>query len=194
MSGCELLATKAVIDQDYPRNYVGTCAFFAKQVAHIHGPAQLEIKQFRGKTHGIYAIDSWSQHGRRGWGHLGNWGHGGGSSRGGCGGMSNSHIINGIDVSDPTHNFTSQEWTALGDSCDIVLNIHYCANGWGCGHHSNGHGRGHGQGNDDQNVSAVDTGDLQASDATQITSNTQTVCGAHNGHGFRHGAYNRDHA
>ena len=54
----ELLAAKAVIDQQFPCNYVGTCGHFLSQVARIHGPAQLEYRNLRNKKHGIYAIDS----------------------------------------------------------------------------------------------------------------------------------------
>jgi hypothetical protein len=38
----ELLAAKVVIDQQYPRNFVGACGYFSQQVARVHGPAQLE--------------------------------------------------------------------------------------------------------------------------------------------------------
>ena len=40
----ELIASKSVIDQQFPRNFIGACSFFSTQVAHVHGPAQLEYK------------------------------------------------------------------------------------------------------------------------------------------------------
>ena len=112
----ELMAAKVVIDQNYPQNFVGACGYFSKQVACIHGHAQLEYKQQRPKKWGIYAINSHSQHGGHGHGCTGN--HGSRGHRGaGCGrGRGNTHTINGIDVSDPTRNFTNQEWEALGAS------------------------------------------------------------------------------
>jgi hypothetical protein len=53
----ELLAAKAVIDQQYPRDFIGACGYFSQQVARIHGSAQLEYKQSRNKKRGVYAID-----------------------------------------------------------------------------------------------------------------------------------------
>jgi hypothetical protein len=35
----ELLAAKAIIDQNFPRNFFGACGYFSQQVACIHGPA-----------------------------------------------------------------------------------------------------------------------------------------------------------
>jgi hypothetical protein len=35
----ELLTTKAIIDQNFPHNFIGTCGYFSQQVACIHGPA-----------------------------------------------------------------------------------------------------------------------------------------------------------
>jgi hypothetical protein len=61
----ELLAAKAVIDQQFPRDYIGACGYFSSQVARIHGPAQLEYRNSRNKKRGIYAIDSRSQRGGR---------------------------------------------------------------------------------------------------------------------------------
>ena len=40
----ELLAIKSLIDQQFPHNFIGACVFFSKQVAYVHGPAQLEYK------------------------------------------------------------------------------------------------------------------------------------------------------
>ena len=74
----ELLAAKAVIDQQYPRDYIGACGYFLQQVARIHGPAQLEYWQSQTKKHGIYAMDS---HGSRACGRFGVCG-GGRHSRG----------------------------------------------------------------------------------------------------------------
>jgi hypothetical protein len=60
----ELLAAKVVIDQQYPHDFIGACGYFSQQVTRIHGPAQLEYKQQRGKKRGIYAIDSQAGCGR----------------------------------------------------------------------------------------------------------------------------------
>ena len=46
-SDMELMATKAVITSDYPRDFAGACAYFSTQVARLHGGAQLESQRFR---------------------------------------------------------------------------------------------------------------------------------------------------
>ena len=38
----ELIASKSIIDQQVSRNFIGASSFFSTQVAHVHGPAQLE--------------------------------------------------------------------------------------------------------------------------------------------------------
>ena len=67
----ELLAAKSIIDQQYPRDFVGACAYFSQQVARIHGPAQLEYRQSRNKKRGIYAVDSRAGRGGRARGRFG---------------------------------------------------------------------------------------------------------------------------
>ena len=52
------MAAKVIIDQQYPRDFTGACAYFSQQVAQIHGPAQLEYQQAKNKKCGIYAVDS----------------------------------------------------------------------------------------------------------------------------------------
>jgi hypothetical protein len=48
----KLLAAKVVIDQHFPRDFIGACGYFLQQVTRIHGPAQLEYKQSRHKKRG----------------------------------------------------------------------------------------------------------------------------------------------
>jgi hypothetical protein len=43
----ELLGAKVVVDQQFPRNFIGACGYFSQQVAQVHGPAQLEYCQAR---------------------------------------------------------------------------------------------------------------------------------------------------
>jgi hypothetical protein len=52
----ELLAAKVVVDQQYPRNFIGACGYFLQQVARVHGPAQLEYRQAKSRKRGIYAV------------------------------------------------------------------------------------------------------------------------------------------
>ena len=72
----ELLAAKVVINQQFPRDFVGAWGYFSQQVARIHGPAQLKYRQQRGKKRGIYAIDTRQGRSGCGCGRFGN--HGGG--------------------------------------------------------------------------------------------------------------------
>ena len=186
----ELLAAKVVIDQNYPRNFTGACGYFSQQVACIHGPAQLEYKQQRSKKRGIYAIDSRSQCGGHGCGRTGNHGGRGHGSVGRGRGRNNTHIINGIDVTDPTCNFTSQEWEALGASNRVlVMQMRNCANN---PNGSNTGGQGHGRGwdhndnmcNASANVSSVTfESDVQEQNLNQ-SEGTRSECSRCNGHGF----------
>ena len=139
----ELLAAKSIIDQQYPRDFVGACAYFSQQVARIHGPAQLEYRQSRNKKRGIYAVDSRAGRGGRARGRFGQRSGRGGRNYQGRGGRAHTtrNSINGIDVTDPNRNFTAQEWEALAPNGGrtIVLQMRECANGRGG---RDGHGRG----------------------------------------------------
>ena len=191
----ELLAAKVVIDQQYPRDVVGACGYFSQQVAHIHGPAQLEYKQQRGKKRGIYAIDSRAGRGGRGRGCTGNRG---GRGRGGAGrgrGGNNTNVINGIDISNPTRNFTSQEWEALGPGRALVMQMRNRANGQNNNNNGGGRGRGRGRGHSDNNRNASATvssvtfeDEVQEQDGTQ-SEGTRNERGGRNGRGFGQGAY-----
>ena len=100
--------------------------------------------------------------------------------------------MNGIDVSDPTRNFTNQEWEALrASNQSLVLQMRNRAN------NPHARGRGHGRGrehndntwNASANVSAV----TFEGDAPEQNSNqSEGLCserGGRNGRGFGRGAY-----
>jgi hypothetical protein len=53
----KLLAAKVLVNQQYPRNFIGACSYFSQQVARVHGPAQLEYRQAKSRKRGIYAVD-----------------------------------------------------------------------------------------------------------------------------------------
>ena len=185
----ELLAAKVVIDQQYPRDFIGACGYFSQQVARIHGPAQLEYRQSRNKKRGIYAIDSRAGRGGRARGRFGNrHGRGGRGRSSGRGGRA-SHIINGIDVSDPNRSFTAQEWEALGpnNGRTTVLQMRERANRAGG---RDGRGRGQearGRGNGGCNIGAVS---FEGNDnETELTSTSNSDRGSRNGRGFGRGAY-----
>jgi hypothetical protein len=111
----ELLAAKVLVDQQFPRNFIGACVYFSQQVARVHGPAQLEYWQAKSKKCGIYAVDRQAGRGSRGRGRHAGRGRYGGRGRQCQGGRgSGGTNINGVDITDPHRSFTSNEWEALG--------------------------------------------------------------------------------
>lgn len=191
----ELLAAKVVIDQQYPRDFVGACGYFSQQVARIHGPAQLEYKQQRGKKRGIYAIDTRQGRGGRGRGRTGNrsgrGGHGGRGGARGRGNSNNTHLMNGIDVSDPMRNFTAQEWETLGPANrTLIMEMRNRTSGQGRGTGGRGQGRGRGDinGGRSANVSAL-TMDNESEQNDGHSETTRSERGGRNGRGFGRGAY-----
>jgi hypothetical protein len=191
----KLLAAKVVINQQYPRNFIGACSCFSQQVAQIHGPAQLEIKQQRGEKRGIYAIDTRQGRGGRGHGHTGGRGGRGGGHGGrgrGRGNQQNTHTINGIDVSNPTRNFTAHKWETLGPANRAILfEMRNDASGQGRG--AGGQGRGRGSDCSDKdcsmNISAVTFDTDTQMQATGQSVGTPSNRGGRNGRGFGRGAY-----
>ena len=189
----ELLAAKVVIDQQYPRNFAGACGYFSQQVARIHGPAQLEYKQQRGKKRGIYAIDARAGRGGRGRGRTGSRGGRGGRGGRGRGNSVNTHVINGIDVTDPMRNFTAQEWETLGPANRaLVMEMRNRASGRN-GTGSRGRGRGRGRGDDNGgrsvNVSSVTFEDESQEHNSGQPDGTRSDRAGRNGRGFGRGAY-----
>jgi hypothetical protein len=195
----ELSAAKAVIDQQYPRDFVGACAYFSQQVSRIHGPAQLEYRQQRGKKRGIYAIDRRNGRGGRGRGRFGN--RSGRGGRGGRIGSGRGHgnnaptMINGIDISDPTRNFTSQEWEALGPANRTLVMEMRNRNASSGGR---GRGRGRGRGEGTRNASATASsvtfdGDTHEQGSAQ-SDNARSERGGRNGRGFGRGAYGQNNS
>ena len=100
--------------------------------------------------------------------------------------------MNGIDVSDLTRNFTTQEWEALGASNQsLILQMRNHTN------NPNTRGRGCGQGqehnNNTQNTSANVSAVTFEGDAPEQNSNqSEGSCSEHggrNGRGFGHGVY-----
>jgi hypothetical protein len=192
----KLLAAKAIIDQNFPRNFIGASRHFLQQVAQIHGPAQLEYRQSRHRKRGISVVDTRPNRGGRGRGRFANHSGGRGSRRGdrgwGRGGRSyGNHVINGINVSDPNCSFTTQEWEALGPNGGrtTVMQMRECLSGRG-GHESRGRGRGaRGTGTNKRNVSAMNTQEYEGKDDANTSTITSSERGGRNGCVFGSGAY-----
>ena len=103
-------------------------------------------------------------------------------------------MINGIDVSNPTRNFTAQEWETLGPANrTLVMEMRNRARGQGRGTGGRRRGRGRGRGNDDGgqsvNVSSVTFENDDQEHNSGQPEGTQSERGGRNGCGFGRGAY-----
>jgi hypothetical protein len=193
----ELLAAKVVVDQQYPRNFIGACGYFSQQVARVHGPAQLEYRQAKSRKRGIYAVDRQSGRGGRGRGRYGGRGRHGGRGRQGQGGRgSGGTNINGVNISDPNRSFTASEWEALGATGrTTVMSLRDRNQGRG-GRDGRGGRRVSFRGNaEERNVSSTEIVEYQGN-ADENSNNDQadnsTISserGGRNGRGFGRGAY-----
>ena len=117
----QLMAATSYIAGKYPRDVTMACAYFSREVARIHGSAQVAGQTNRRKRCEINSSDSSG----RGRGFFGNRGRGRGrgyerSNGRGLGGSGRSNRdsvgisdFNGINISDRICPFTDKEWTAL---------------------------------------------------------------------------------
>ena len=199
----ELTGSKAVVAQNFPEDFSGACAYFSAQVSRIHGAAQLESRRYRKRNVSQLETGRGASRGRgrgrfggRGQGRYGRGGRGGRFGGRGGGGRGRSNMINGVDVSDPTRNFTTQEWNDLTWNGGIAY-VMQARERMG----REGRGRGRGRGRDDgrgggrdgqRNTSALhsDTPDQQHSNNDGNTNTGQgNERGAQHGRRFGRGAY-----
>ena len=136
------------------------CTYLSREVAQIQGSAQVAGQKNRHKRRVIYSADSGGfgrgRFGSRGRGHGQLLGRSGGRCRGGSGwssrGSEGMYSFNGVDISDPTHAFTNEEWTAIvpGGGRAHVTQQRMMING--CGR-----GRDAGKGGQVRGIDAVET-------------------------------------
>jgi hypothetical protein len=188
----EVMSQKAVIASQFANDFTGACNYFLVQVSCLHGGAQLESCKY--KKQNILAMY-------------------------GCGGRDGGEVwvglvaevvvvlaeevvilaeevdnsgtmINGVDVLDPMHAFTTKECKRLtwNGGCQYLSQAHKRMNNrGGCGGRSGCDGRG---GNCDsggsRNVSSVETNnDRGGNKSDQVgQGHGNRECGAHHGHGF----------
>ena len=100
--------------QNYPRDIIGAFAYFSQQVSQLHGGGQLEDCKYQ--KHCILVVNTVEVE-AMGMDMAMDVDKGAAEDKGvkvvitkRLGGKT---VINGIDVSDPTHSFTAQEWEAL---------------------------------------------------------------------------------
>jgi hypothetical protein len=125
LTDTSIVAAKTDVYKDYHTDFAVATNFLSGLISNIHSAAQLDYAN-HGKKWYISAVDLHDQrggHGRfrhggrsgeRGTGHGGN-----GRDSGGRGG-SRCIQINGVDVTDPTRNFTSDKWERLGTARSYV--------------------------------------------------------------------------
>ena len=96
--------------------------------------------------------------------------------------------MNGVDVSDVTRNFTSEEWNALkaGGALTYINRQRALLSGRGGGGRGGGRGRGN---NGGRNVSAASTGSQQQQEQENTGQQQGGDRGGQNGRGFGRGAY-----
>jgi hypothetical protein len=200
-SDTELLACKAVISQNYPRNFTGACAYFSQEVGRLHGGAQLENRKYRKRR--VSEVSSFRGRGRgRGRGRFGSR-DGGRSGRGGrgdnSGGNRNCTVINGVDVTNPTRSFTDQEWQSLqyNGGRAYVMQARERMNSRGGGRGRDG-GRDAGRGRGSRNAAALGRIDGDAADPAPEDNPSEgrggrgrSERGGRNGRGFGRNAYGR---
>ena len=184
----ELRSAKVIISSQYPRDFVGACAFFSAKVARLHGPAQIEAKCDH--RHHISAVDTNSSGGRGcGCGHFGGYSGGQGGcngcgSQGGHGGRgTHQMVINGINISEKHETLQTRTLQYNGGRA-YVMQANSNQTGRGPGHGDGGRGsRGH-------NVGAVNTQqqDNNANDSSNSCGHGHAQ-GGQNGCGFGRGAY-----
>ncbi len=182
----ELKASKSVILNDYANNFTGACAYFSGLVTDLHGDAQLEYVSSTGSGHGRGCGCFRGHGGCRGCGH-------------GVSGTSNAVIFNGIDVTQYTWNFTSEEWQQMGGAGHTYVNQQHSKRNNDGGHGvmaatvvgDPGASRSHGDGNGEHNVGSIKSGKPDGTGGGNNSSMSGDR-GRRNGHGFGCGTYGRD--
>jgi len=190
-----IVAAKTDVYKDFRTDFSAATNFLSGLISNIHSAAQLDYaNRHSGKKRYISAVDSRDQRGGRGrfrrGGRSGERGRGGDSrGRGGRGG-SRRMQINGVDVTDPTRNFTADEWERLGTARSYVTQQRTRTGRGGRtgGRNSNGNGNSDGQ----RNASATNTTSDGNTVATTNSESNTTISerGSQNGRGFGRGAYN----
>jgi hypothetical protein len=203
-SDASIVAAKTDIYKDYRSDFSAATNFLSGLISNIHSAAQLDYssRQQSGKKRYISAVNTRDQRGGRGrfrrGGRSGERGVGRGDGRG-RGRNSRARMqINGIDVSDPTRNFSSDEWERLGTARAYVTQQRSIANGRSSGGRTGGRSTStpRGGNNDGRNASATQTSTNDNSNDTsnhdnQSQSNTTiSERGSQNGRSFGRGAYN----
>jgi hypothetical protein len=173
-TNAEVVAIKAVVRSTHPNDFNRGSNLMSGQIALLFPAATSDLRNKR-KISAVTQVHSGGPGGAGGRGGR----HGGRMNAGrGGGGRHGALILNGVDVSDPMRNFTSDEWRRLRESgilswlIDRRLNLN-SRRGGGGGHGYQRGGRGGGRGEQGRgvNISAVTTGTTEV-DTSTITDGT----------------------
>ena len=117
-----IVAAKTNVFKDFRSDFAAATAFLSGLISNVHSGAQVEYANRNvGKRRYISAMGTHERGGRGRFKHGGRFGErssGRGRANRGTSGRGNSQKvqINGVDVSDPTRNFTPDEWERLGNA------------------------------------------------------------------------------
>jgi hypothetical protein len=118
-----IVAAKTNIYKDFCSDFAGATNFLSGLISNLHPAAQLNYaNRHSGKKRYIRAVDSRDQRGGRGRFRRGGRTGERGAGRGHAGGHGGNRQmqINGVDVTDPTRNFTAEECERLGTARSYV--------------------------------------------------------------------------
>jgi hypothetical protein len=195
----EMVAQKSIIASQYPNDFLSACNYFSTQVSHLHAGAQLENSKYKNKRN-ISAMQGHGSgrdggcgrgHGRFG-GQSGSGSHGnGGRSGGRDNGNGSGTKINGVDVADPTHSFTNEEWEQLtwNGGRQYVTQARERMNGRGRGRGGPGGRSSGGSHNASGAASDSNQGETDTNSNEQTQGGGNGDQGAQHGQGFGCGAY-----
>jgi hypothetical protein len=119
----EIVSLKTVVRTNHPNDFDSASTLMATQIALLYPSAENKHRTNKRKISAVAQNQGPTQqnqgrgHGRNRNQAVGN--RGGGNGRGGGGNARNRNpalLINGVDVSDPMRNFTSDEWKRLRES------------------------------------------------------------------------------
>ena len=192
---------KNYISTNLMNDYDGAVSHMATQVALAYPAVRSNNRRSRDVKE--YNSDRGGRGGRgrggRGGRYYGRGGRGGGRGRGGRGRGGNRNNINGVDIRDPTRNFTDDEFNRLGhEGRSLVARLRRERNGHGGGGGAGSHGNGdQGGGGGNRSINEISTdGNDNASQITEGTEQNTSQShqsaqgrGGRAGRGFGRGAY-----
>lgn len=191
-----LVAAKQYVMAQFPANFSGAVSHFGSMVVRVHGPAVLAAQnrggsrrrrvsaagRVGGRGRGGGRGNGGNNRGGRGRGGRGNRGNGrnngNGNGRNGGGRGGRGLIVNGVDITDPNPDLTTEQMDQLGTQGRAIL---YHQRDYFNDRNGNRSGRGNGGGNS-RNVGSVEAD--SGGDSTTGNNTGNGDRGANNGNNF----------